>query len=421
MHVLALALLTGCGDPEGARLATDVVAASAHRRPRPHRPDPYRMDADGDGYDLRDDCDDDDATVHAGCVVSPTWSLEETVATGDLQVSFNNAPFSARAEDGGLHVVWADAGVPTYARRAPGGTTWDEHVVPGLGGLAAKPTLALVGEEVLVAWTASTLDGTTVVINRSLDDGASWLGALALSEDGDDGGGVSLNAQARAGVAGATLAWTDAASVGPDWDVDAFTTAQWLDTGDGASGDVQVFGAEPTAFAVWDNDRAGARQVFLASSSDGGLTFSAERELGVTQTGRTYNAGNDASACLDGDDLYVGYQDAGQVYLAGSQDGGATFDALGALGSGLFAHVACDGGDLAVAWESFTGSMFDDAGKTVGLALSTDGFVTVDTPHAMPDSETATGRIQPGVWLADDALDVWWLDGATLGHAEAAL
>jgi hypothetical protein len=54
-----------------------------------------------------------------------------------------------------------------------------------------------------------------------------------------------------------------------------------------------------------------------------------------------------------------------------------------------------------MAWEQFTGSLFDDSKKTVGLSLSLDRGAGFDRPSAMPGSATATARTQAGLvlWL----------------------
>jgi hypothetical protein len=342
-----------------------------------------------------------------------TWAAAPlTVASGaGLSLAPSNAAISVRAPDGRLHLVWSLAGTIYLGTRPPAGA-WTARPLPHLGGgMASDATLALEGSALVVAWTETTATGDTVIAtSRSLDDGASWALPSQLSVSGTQSAGASAASVGTATV----VAWTEGL-LGHIVAVRVPSgAAARLDSGVARSKDVSLVARGSTVAAVWDNDAVAPRKVYAALSGDGGRSFSGGQPLGTIQPGRSLEAGERASVCLDGAARpWVAYQDGGHVWAARGIDAAGGFVALGDLGFGLAARIACDAsGAVAVAWEYTTGDPANDALKSVGLALSLDAFGTVVKPHAAPGTAFALGRLLAHAAIdgGGGALDLFWLD-----------
>lgn len=343
---------------------------------------------------------------------APAWGDLETVLEHDmLRPAFNNARLVTRTPDGTVHAVIGTGGVPMYAWRSPG-AAWRSKPLAGSLGPTVQPALAWSASTLYVAWVA---DGS-VVLMRSAGGDAAWDPPVTIASTGQPER-VSLHATAAAVV----LAWTDRASgrvMFVPWTGGPPPAPAPLDDGQGTSEDVALFGDGDAVWATWDQRPASnMRTIRIARSRDGGLTFDPASMLAVTQAGRPMASGNDPAGCAAATAVWVGYQDfdetgANRVYLARSQDGGQTFSPRGSVGPGLFAHLACDAaGAVGVVWEHFEGSNpFDDTNKTIGVALSLDGGERFDAPHAMPGAAQARERVFPALSIADDVLDVMFVD-----------
>src|SRR5262249_18619064 len=111
----------------------------------------------------------------------------------DSDVPSAGQSFQPRIVANGLAVavVWCDARVRLdweiyFDRSTDGGTTWLNAEVPLglLAGNASYPTLVASGPALYAAWiedVAGPVD--TVAANRSLDGGASWLGAIKVNQN----------------------------------------------------------------------------------------------------------------------------------------------------------------------------------------------------------------------------------------------
>ncbi len=386
--------------------------------------------------------DNPDATSHDSgtpvtltAVKSYSWGNEEVVATGDITIAFNNTGISARDKNDGVHVVWAESQKTVrYGYLAKGTTTWQLHDVPRTAaGAVSKPTLSVNGTTAIVVWNETGPSGI-VAGNATTDFGATWAGALQISDGG--GASASLIANDSATPFAASVAWVDSTSkrlkvraiAGSTWGASSLTAVQTLDANaTKPSGDPQIFGKAPSLWITWDNGEEGAgHDVHIAQSTDG-LTFANEHLIGVTQPSRDLNSGNDASGCAVGSSVYLGYQDGNGIYVARSTDGGKTFEPKGKIGDGLFAHLECISERAIVAgWEFFTGAnLKNNDVKTVGSAYTLDGWDTVTGPHAIPGSDTQMGRIMGTASHSDNFLDYWWVEtpgaSAKLGHRAAVI
>lgn len=352
------------------------------------------------------------------------WSDAQTVASGaNIRLAFNNTAVAVRDASGTLHVVWDDNTAGYHGRYRNG--AWSVATLPKQGsGTYAKATLGLLPDgELLLAWNETTSGAQTVLATRSRDGASRWDRILTVASGNFDAP-VALHTFRRAdGRAGASIGWHDNTSRqvkittwrGNTWATSDWTTAVSPASGTGTAHDLALGGLDDTVYATWEDDRSGQNEVYLAKSSDGGLTWGSDRALGLASGSPR---GQDPSLVVGPDGrVVIGYQNQNQVFLTHSSDGGNRFSAATPLGNGLFVHVAGNSrGTFASTWEFFSGSgAFNDAGKSVGNALSLDDLGTLSAPHSMPGSSTTLGSIQGAVTVSDGQIDVFWVDTTTSG------
>lgn len=386
-----------------------------------------------------------DTTVDTSeTTVAPRLEWAPLDATGiasgaEVKLAFNNTTVGTRLSDGTALVTWTSAGVPMLGRRPAGGGTWTSIALPKFGTApASKVSLVdlggLVGGELFAGWTEGSNLNAVAVASHSIDGGLNWDAARVVSAAAVGAESVTATAVIRAGQpVSVIMAWYEGASknahftvwTGPTWTADAFTASAPLESHAGTSHDVAVVAREAHAVSIWEDDSVTPVVLRFAESSDGGRTWGAARDMNGGADGT--NVGQDASACIDGQDrIVIGFQRQSQIYVARVTPGGAISN-VAQLGPGLFGHTVCDTfGFGAVAWEHFTGGdSKDDAVKTIGLSTTLDDFGAIDGPHAMPDSSSAFGRVQSLAVLSGDLVDVYWIDtgGATrtLWHREARI
>lgn len=362
------------------------------------------------------------ATVHGADI---DWESASTPASGSgVYLAFNNTPIAARDAQGRLLAAWADNGRPKFGRLENGTWSVTELIRANSGATAAKPTLALLNGQPVVAWSETTGGTTRVVATRSNDGGATWSAPLELAS-GQFESPVALFAGARGdGSLGITLAWHDITANtvyarawrGSRWETADWTGAVALTSSGGTGHDVALGGRGGTVYAVWEDARGGSnKEIWLAKSTDGGLTWSADYRMARSDGGSVRGEDPSIALAVDGT-VYLAYQTASRIYLTQSTDGGIRFSTPRQLGSGLFAHLAANAyGAVAVSWESFSGNLLDDSIKHYGLALSLDALANLDSPYALPGSDTTTSAVQGAVALSDDRVDALWIDTSESG------
>jgi len=365
---------------------------------------------------------DDDSDVS----IEVTWGDAQTVASGGTDVitlTFNNTPVGMRDGDNRLHLVWLDGTDLVYGRLESSGWVTGPLERLGSSGLA-KPTLASGGGGLVVAWL-ERLDGNMHVVGTySADDGATWSTPLQLSTAAHNAVNPSLYAWANEnGGTSAVVSWGDeetgqivgATWTGPSWAASDWTLGYDISRSDADARDVGVRGWGKTLYASWEEggEENPRPSLYGAKSTDGGVTWGDPKALNATDQ----NFGGDPSVAFAGEqELYVAYQDQGDVFLCRSTDGGETFGDTITLGDGLFAHVeATANGVVSTAWEHFVGNMKDNSIKTVGLYLSLDGGETGEAPHAMPGSDDVFYTKLGSVAANESVIDVFYIldDGET--------
>jgi hypothetical protein len=220
--------------------------------------------------------------------------------------------------------VVASLAAPLFAQRFP-----DQHIDAGtLAVLPARyPQIAATGSSVYVAWEANG----AIFVNGSSDRGATWK-ATPWSV----GWGVAFRPHPRLAVWGSSvhLAFqnfraiycTSSADGGTTW-----STEGPLNTTSATSTRPQVAASGSSVYVVWEDrrNRPNRADIYLASSPDGGVTWS-ERRLDTDAPGT--GESTEPRIVASGSSVYVTWQDDRNapmtdrdVYFNYSADRGATW------------------------------------------------------------------------------------------------
>ncbi|TVQ90556.1 MAG: exo-alpha-sialidase [Deltaproteobacteria bacterium] len=226
-----------------------------------------------------------------------------------------------------VFVVWEDdrTGVPAiWLQHSPdGGQSWREAPVRVNRGEAAatRPDVACIGQNVFVVWEDlrdGELDNKNIYFNRSGTAGESWSGSDRRLNPDPDGRAMSLMPQI----------------VAKGWEI----------------------------HVVWSDNRGGTFDIFSSSSDDGGANFTEPQRVNSNPPGSAFSAF--PAVATDGDGLVVVvWEDArdglNDIYVAISSDKGVSYSSDVRLDTGDspgFANsfrpqVALDDGEIYVVWQ----------------------------------------------------------------------
>lgn len=362
------------------------------------------------------------------------WGEGETTiaAAHEITHATNATPMAARDVVGGLHVVWAQAGAPTYGRRERDGTKWIIVELPRrLANVAVVgPTIGSDGNAVYAAW----LEGDAVILTRSIDGGISWASPFRLATKAT---ALTLCAGAKSsGESVLVLAWQDMTTNsvhttgwrGGAWGAEAFSSPVVL--GVGAAINYVLDGREIQSFMTdgayrpsvasagdrvvigWESSWIGggnSRFVTFSNSEDGGFTWSSPN---APLTGFSGHSLLPFYGQLVSVALGIGRSFA---YLIPTIDGGVVlgsrvqfsdfpvsspFGGLPLVGSARqTAQVAANRfGATAVVWT-------DTSAATSDIALT-----RIAVSPAPPSGLPTTRRDQPAVIVVDEFIDLFWID-----------
>jgi hypothetical protein len=255
------------------------------------------------------------------CLLAHLAGLAYAVETVPVvpEAAFPNArqPQVAVAPSGKVFVVYG-AGDTIYCAVSPdGGKSYDAPIRVGQAGNLALgmrrgPRVAATEKAVVVTAICGPIgkgrDGD-VLAWRSADDGKSWQGPVAVNR---------VSGSAREGL--------HHLAAGPDGSV----------------------------YCVWLDLRANKMQVYGARASDGGATWQAEKLIYASPDGSVCECCQPSVAYDPRGGVHVLWRNqlagARDMYLASSVDGGRSFGPARKLGQGTWPLEACpmDGGGLAV-------------------------------------------------------------------------
>jgi hypothetical protein len=270
---------------------------------------------------------------NAGISVSPAVAIGSVLVAWEDTTPGNSEIFVARSTDGGVSF-----GTPVN--------------ISNNAGASVLPAVAISGSTVLVAWADTTPGGEEIFVARSTDDGVSFGTPVNLSSN-------ATNSYAPAVViSGSTVlvAWVDNDDIVVARSTDggvSFGTPVNLSNNAGISETPAVVISGNTVLVAWDDDTPGNSEIFVARSTDGGVSFG-------TPVNLSSNAGNsyDASMVISGSSVLVAWDDDtpgnSEIFVARSTDGGVSFGTPVNLSSNAgisFAPVmVISGSTVLVAW-----------------------------------------------------------------------
>jgi hypothetical protein len=236
-------------------------------------------------------------------------------------------------------------------------------IAPGVGEEPYKqPQLAIAHGILAVTWGS----GNAVRFAKSTDDGKSFSAPVTVSDEGvislgnhrgprivmtPDAIVISAIYGAKGrGADGDLIAWRSTDG-GTTWS----KGTRINDRAAAAREGLHAMAADgKVIWAVWLDDRAGGKELWGASSSDGGATWSANRKIYSSPDGHICECCHPSVVVRNqGRTVYAMFRNwlggARDLYLAASHDGGRTFE-VNKLGQGTWQLNACpmDGGALVV-------------------------------------------------------------------------
>lgn len=276
---------------------------------------------------------------------------------------------------GTLYAVWSDDRRRGFAKEdiffsksVTLGSTWSANVRVNdadMGRNFEPAVVQLPTGDICVAWSDGRSGTQKIRFSRSINDGASWLGSVAVNPFGS-----------------------------------------------GSEGNPNmVADGQGVLYLVFDG--AVDTAIFFTKSTDRGVTWSPVARVNDASPGFRFNS----SLALDASGgLHVSFTDTrdgpDRIFYAHSLDGGNTWGAnlpLHALvpGSARQSTIANDGRNLYVAWQD---DRRGNLAKQIFFTRSTDGGTTWTTPSQLEDTEVGD-RLAPTLTSdADGNLAAAWMD-----------
>jgi hypothetical protein len=349
------------------------------------------------------------------------WSPEVKISTGAMQASLNEdaGPCLAVSNDT-LYVVWSDHRTNGYAiyydRSIDTGMTWSIPVpVTDTTGNATMPVVAVSGRNVHIVWMGNIQGVRASYYIRSLDGGDAWGPKVCLDSITAFWPGVATS--------GDTVVVTLNKDAGTG-NTEVFIMIS-VDNGSTWGPEIRISNAfgrsEDPAIAVkgsfihlsWNDNRTGTMQIYYRRSADGGVTWGAETQLtNAASTEMCYTS----MVSLDGTnvDIPYGYRinNIYNVWIKQSADHGSTFGPSLQLTNGsagnVYPYCVRDGSKLHLgyvqlgteggAWylRSFDGGASWDSLFFLGSGLQPFLVYTGCMVHAIyPDSGQIYYRVNP--------------------------
>lgn len=306
-------------------------------------------------------------------------------------------------------------GAPASAALAAAGT-WSPPLSVSPAGLsAAQPDIVTSGDSLTAVWQA--FDGTTsrIYSASSVDDGATWSSAVPLTS------GTINSFFPRVITDGARLT---AVWYSDDGSSSVIESAHSLDNGATWSTPVIIsatggFAYQPsvvtngsTITATWEAQSGAVDEIEVASSSDGGITWSVPLVISASSLGAS-----DPVLVTDGTTITVAWRAllfaSSAIETAWSTDGGSTFSTPQTVSvpglNAFLPQIATDGSVTTIAWHGTDGSRL-----RAQVASSSDGGVTYTAPTYLSAASMTAYRAQvvtdgstiTVVWEQSDPTDV---------------
>ncbi len=320
-------------------------------------------------------------------------------------------------------------------RSADQGATWlpaDMRLDTDVAGAADSiyPLLSCSGANVVVAWVDTRGGDWDVYVNRSTNDGATWLGTDVRVDHG--GTAYAIPVDICASGANVYAVWVDyrnspvtfnetavfsqrSTDGGGTWAPQDVPVSHALPAGvNGASAQPVLCVSGQSIFVAWIDFRLGHPVVYFNRSPDMGATWQpSDLQLSANGTSGVSNV----KICCSGSKVYVVWDDARDglqdIYFTRSVDGGASFsadlrldtDTPGAASSDS-PSISCAGDQVVVAWGDNRSGNAD-----IRANRSLDGGVTWMAADVRVDrAPGATQAYEPQVCRNGDIIYVIWQD-----------
>ncbi|NOZ05028.1 MAG: exo-alpha-sialidase [Chloroflexi bacterium] len=364
-----------------------------------------------------------------------TWGTNFRL-NDDGGVASQYRPVLAIDGGSGLHVAWQDfredgTGQPDadiyYAHSTDGGLTWSADVKVSDDGDSnasqSEVSLAVSGTNAYLAWR-DTRGGDGNIYFASSANGVTWSANRRVNDDSFvvDQGHPSLAADALGHL---YLAWQDrrqghydiyfatSTNGGATWSANTRVN-QDSGTTDQTAPSLAVSADGGQIFVAWQDGRNGNDDVYFARSADGGSTWAETR---VNDDGGTAAQGAPSLAWATGGTLHLAWRDArlggNDIYYARSTNGGTTWsqnarvnDDVGANDQDAPRLAAGTGGNVFLAWEDRRGGDYD-----IYVARSTDaGQHWSANENAIAEANSAAQHLPSGVLAGDGNAFLVWQD-----------
>jgi hypothetical protein len=241
---------------------------------------------------------------------SDTWT-----ATKRITNTTGHSSNPAIAVDGSnIYVVWMDitpGNLEIYFKQsADRGVTWSAGKrITNTAGHSYYPSIAVNGSNIYVVWEDETPGNSEIYFKQSADRGTTWTANKRLTKN-------------------ALASWSPVVAV-----------------------------VGPNIYVAWDDYTPGVQEIFFKRSSDGGITWTKDKQL-------TNNPGSSVFPAIaaDGSNIYIVWADAEfggvDIFFKRSNDAGATWTPSMRLtynaGGSFYPAIAVDGSNIYVVWEDNT-------------------------------------------------------------------
>jgi hypothetical protein len=364
-------------------------------------------------------------------------SWQDSVQVNDVTTGQQDRPDAAMTADSAAYLIWDDyrsggQGDIYFSLRDPATGSWsaNQRVSNDTTGRTQwNAAIAVDGSGVAYAVWQDRRDGKKVPdtnIYFAKRSGSVWGANLRVN---DDTRAAALQATPRVAVTnggGAVAVWEDHRSNA--WNVyssrlsagGAAWSANLRVTDNGVSRkfapDVAV-AADGTAYAVWEDDRAGNFDVWFATLSPGAASWSVNQRISDDPgTADQYSPRIESDASGD---LFVVWLDdrawSTEVRMSRLSAGGAAWEAsrvvtdAAAVPVAVALGVASDGAAFVV-WQDARGSSYDIWGAEYDVASD-----TWLAPASVSDDPAATAQMRPTVARTSSLIVAAWRDDRVSG------
>ena len=397
---------------------------------------------------------------NAGRGGGASWGADVQLSADPEGESVAENPTIACAGES-VYVAWEDDRDSDLGHRSiyfrfsdDGGRTWsnDQLMTVDLDGDwdSLGPALSVVDDgtnkTVYLVWYDNRRGAYDIYFTRGVDGGEWWAEELRLDTDAPGAAYSAHPLIVTDGIGGVYVSWQDARNGGNDVYVrHSATRGDLWDPTDilltGAESGVNAFGismvidrdaAQPAIYVAWHDDRNGARDIFMASSTNAGFTWTEEpQRLEADGEGAADSFYPSVSAA--GGRVMVSWHDnrdvGFDVLVRTSIDGGASWgsefrvdtDVIGTAHS-LRPQIVQQGERVAVGWIDHRTTGSDFAGEPqpdVYYRMSTDGGLSWATEDRRVDDDPQSSAISDDlqIAIAGPAVHAIWVD-YRMGNAD---